>query len=66
MRSAFGWQTQVLGEDMGHYVLATTTATNEQGPKTPGAIHGGFFRTSPMGRRNIHAWSLRWTISQTP
>ena len=41
--SAFGWQTQLLGEDMGHYVLATTTETDEQGPKTPGAINGGFF-----------------------
>ena len=41
--SAFGWQTQLLGEDMGHYVLATTTETDEKGPKTPGAINGGFF-----------------------
>jgi uncharacterized protein len=23
--SVFGWQTQILGEDMGNYVLATTT-----------------------------------------
>ena len=40
--SAFGWQTQMLGEDMGNYVLATTTETDENGPKTPGAINGGF------------------------
>jgi predicted enzyme related to lactoylglutathione lyase len=45
--SAFGWQTQLLGEDMGHYVLATTTATDEKGPKTPGAINGGFFPKKP-------------------
>jgi predicted enzyme related to lactoylglutathione lyase len=45
--SAFGWQTQLLGEDMGHYVLATTTETDEQGPKTPGAINGGFFPKKP-------------------
>ena len=26
--SAFGWQTQLLDEDMGNYVLATTTETD--------------------------------------
>jgi predicted enzyme related to lactoylglutathione lyase len=45
--SAFGWQTQMLGEDMGHYVLATTTETDENGPTTPGAINGGFFPKKP-------------------
>jgi hypothetical protein len=42
--SAFGWQTQMLGEDMGQYVIATTTETDEKGPKTPGAINGGCFQ----------------------
>jgi hypothetical protein len=45
--SAFSWQTQVLGEDMGNYVLATTTETDESGPKRPGAINGGFFPKKP-------------------
>jgi len=45
--SAFGWQTQMLGEDMGNYVLATTTETDENGPKKPGAINGGFFPKKP-------------------
>ena len=45
--SVFGWRTQPLGEDMGHYVLATTTETGESGPKRPGAIHGGFFQKKP-------------------
>ena len=45
--SAFGWQTQMLGEDMGHYVLATTTETDENGPKKPGAINGGFSPNKP-------------------
>src|SRR5262249_15935007 len=41
---AFGWRTQMLGEDMGNYVLATTTEVDENGdPKRPGAINGGFF-----------------------
>jgi len=41
--SAFGWRTQMLGEDMGKYVIATTTETDESGPKKPGSINGGFF-----------------------
>ena len=41
--SAFGWDTKDLGDSMGHYVLATTTETDQNGPKTPGAINGGFF-----------------------
>jgi hypothetical protein len=45
--SAFGWQTQMLGEDMGNYVLATTTETDQNGPKRPGAINGGFFQRKP-------------------
>jgi uncharacterized protein len=40
----FGWKTQQLGEDMGNYVLATTTDSDEKGPKNPGAINGGFFQ----------------------
>jgi hypothetical protein len=42
----FGWKTQLLGEDMGNYVLATTTESNEKGPIKPGAINGGFFPKS--------------------
>ena len=42
-QDAFGWQTQMFGEEMGNYVLATTTETDESGPKKPGAINGGFF-----------------------
>jgi uncharacterized protein len=40
---AFGWQTKELGSEMGNYVLATTTETDESGPKMPGAINGGFY-----------------------
>ena len=45
--SSFGWHTQMLGEDMGNYVLATTTESGEDGPKRPGAINGGFFPKKP-------------------
>ncbi len=40
----FGWKTEQLGEDLGNYVLATTTESDENGPKKPGAINGGFFQ----------------------
>ena len=41
---AFGWEMQKFGEDMGNYVTATTTETDENRMiKTPGAINGGFY-----------------------
>ena len=40
---AFGWQTQMLGPEMGDYVVVTTTESDDSGPKKPGAINGGFF-----------------------
>jgi predicted enzyme related to lactoylglutathione lyase len=46
-QSAFGWQTQMLGEEMGNYVLATTTETDGSRPRDPGAINGGFFPKRP-------------------
>ena len=44
--NVFGWQTQMLGPEMGHYVLAATTESDENGPKRPGAINGGFYPKS--------------------
>ena len=46
-QNAFGWQTRMLGEEMGNYVLATTAESDERGPKKPGAINGGFFPKRP-------------------
>jgi len=40
-------QTRLLGEDMGNYVVVTTTDTNEAGPTKPGAINGGFYGKAP-------------------
>jgi predicted enzyme related to lactoylglutathione lyase len=53
--TAFGWQTNQLGPDMGNYVLATTTDTDEHRMvKTPGAINGGFFeKTKPDEQTRI-------------
>lgn len=42
--TAFGWQTQTLGAEMGNYVVATTAETSADGaPTKPGAINGGFY-----------------------
>lgn len=47
-KSAFGWKMQGTGEEMGNYVLASTTEVGPQGrPKTAGAINGGFFPKKP-------------------
>lgn len=41
---AFGWNMNSLGEEMGNYVLAYTTETDENHMvMRPGAINGGFF-----------------------
>ena len=41
---AFGWKTQMLGEEMGNYVIASTGENDEFGrPKMAGTINGGFF-----------------------
>jgi len=46
-REAFGWKLEMLGADMGNYVLATT-AEQDTRPEAPrGAINGGFFPRSP-------------------
>lgn len=42
--AVFGWQAQLMGEDMGNYVTVATTEVDEKGrPKMPGAINGGFY-----------------------
>jgi uncharacterized protein len=42
--TAFGWKGQQMGPDMGNYVVAQTTDTDEQGMvTTPGTINGGFY-----------------------
>jgi len=45
---AFGWRMQKFGPEMGDYVTATTTETDENNMiKRPGAINGGFFPRKP-------------------
>ena len=44
----FGWQMNNTGAEMGNYVLAGTTETDENRMvKTPGTINGGFFAKNP-------------------
>jgi len=45
--TAFGWQVQILGEEMGHYVLATTALSDAKKGAQAGAINGGFFKKNP-------------------
>lgn len=42
-QSAFGWQLQVLGAEMGDYVLAKTAEGDVKPGAPAGAINGGFF-----------------------
>ncbi len=43
--TAFGWKTQSMGADMGNYVVAQTTETDENRMvQTKGAINGGFYQ----------------------
>lgn len=45
--SAFGWQTRMLGQEMGSYVLATTALSDAKRGAPAGAINGGFFPKKP-------------------
>ncbi len=40
----FGWQTQQLGPDMGNFILVNTAESEENNPKNPGEINGGFYQ----------------------
>lgn len=43
--TAFGWKTRTMGPDMGNYVVAQTTDTDENHMvQTKGAINGGFYQ----------------------
>jgi predicted enzyme related to lactoylglutathione lyase len=46
-RDAFGWQIQMLGPDMGNYMLATTAERDGPPEGKRGAINGGFFPRQP-------------------
>jgi uncharacterized protein len=42
--NVFGWEAQMMGEDMGNYVTVATAEMDENRmPKRPGSINGGFY-----------------------
>ncbi len=44
-QDVFGWKAQPMGPDMGNYVVAQTTETDEKGMvQIPGTINGGFYQ----------------------
>jgi predicted enzyme related to lactoylglutathione lyase len=45
-KTVFGWELQMLGEDMGNYVVATTAKPGAPArpDAAPGAIGGGFYK----------------------
>ncbi len=46
--NAFGWEMNKMGSEMGDYVTASTTETDENRMvKTPGTINGGFYPKQP-------------------
>jgi predicted enzyme related to lactoylglutathione lyase len=46
-QQVFGWKTQMLGADMGDYVLVTTAESDVKPGAPAGAINGGFFPKKP-------------------
>ena len=52
-QTAFGWQTQMLGQDMGNYVVATTTETGDAGPKNPARSTADSTRSRPTSQCSI-------------
>jgi uncharacterized protein len=46
----FGWEMRQLGPEMGDYIIAMTTQTDEKGEAvTPVAINGGFYQKGQGG-----------------
>ncbi len=40
----FGWETKQLGPEMGDFVTVNTTESENNMPKKPGTINGGFYQ----------------------
>lgn len=45
--AAFGWTTQMLGPEMGDYLLVITAVSDARPGGTAGAINGGLFPFNP-------------------
>jgi uncharacterized protein len=56
---AFGWEMNKMGKEMGNYITATTTETDEKRMvKTPGTINGGFFPKSDDRRQQYPSFVI--------
>jgi predicted enzyme related to lactoylglutathione lyase len=43
--NVFGWKANIMGSEMGNYVVVQTTETDDKGMiKTPGNINGGLYQ----------------------
>ena len=65
-KKAFGWKTQMLGQEMGDYVLVTTAESDAKPGAPAGAINGGFFPKKPDWPAQRPWSSSRWTTSSLP
>ncbi len=45
--SVFGWKIQMLGEEMGNYILVTTAEADVKPGSPAGAINGGLYPKNP-------------------
>ena len=54
-QKTFGWKPQMLGADMGDYIVMHTTEVDDKNMiKEPGRINGGMFkRNSPEARPSV-------------
>lgn len=43
-QTAFGWETNQLGKEMGNYIVVMTAESDKNGPLKPGSINGGFYK----------------------
>jgi len=46
-KAVFGWETQLMGEEMGDYILVTTAKDHVRSDAPRGAINGGLFPKKP-------------------
>lgn len=46
-RTVFGWETEMLGEEMGSYVIVNTATADAIPGAAAGAINGGFYPKKP-------------------
>jgi len=63
--TVFGWKTTAMGPDMGGYVVAHTTETDEDGMvQTKGAINGGFYKKTDDPLSQAPRWLYQLITSR--